>query len=568
MEDKELRILLVGGDQHSFELVNNRLDSLHSSQSQVLWCNDHSVALGLIDIADYDVVLVDGQRSVDNACDWMEDARGQGYEPPMIALILDHDSELGQRTLEAGANDFIATRDLQAYMWQRTIHYVVDRYEAEQKLLQLNYFDSLTGIPNRQLFLQNLAKAVERAEQRQTVLALLVINLDGFKQFNESYGLAVGDELVTTMAERLSECLRKSDSIARVGGDEFTLIVDDSTGVEDVALVSEKVAEVLSKPIMLDGYPKTISCSIGVAVYPDDGDSLDGLIKSANLALLNAKATLGSKVCLYSETENNTRQTQSLQEAEMRRALRNDEFELHYQPRVNLETGKTVGMESLIRWRHPERGLVMPEAFIACAEQCGLIIPMGYWIIEQACIDLKGFDAHGCDPFHISVNLSFEQLQDPLFVVTATQLIQQSGIDPTRLEFELTETAIIADFEQTVESMKALGKLGVSFSLDDFGTGFSSFSHIQQLPISALKVDRSFISSVTNGEEDAIIVKSMIDLAHSLHLQIIAEGVETVDQAHFLWQNDCDQVQGYYFSPALTAKDFSAMAHEQMAVVS
>lgn len=567
MQDKELRILLVGGDQHSYDLVKSRLDSLHASQPLVLWCNDHPLALGLVDITDYDLILVDGQQSIDSACVWLDDARTQGYEPPMIALILDHDSDQGQRTLEAGANDFIATRDLQAYMWMRTIHYVVDRYVAEQKLIQLNYFDSLTGIPNRQLFLQNLNKAVERAEQQQSILALLVINLDGFKQFNESYGLAVGDELVTTVAERLNTCLRKSDSIARVDGDEFTLILDDSTRHEDVALVAKKVAEVLSRPIMLDGYPKTISCSIGVAIYPDDGDSVDGLIKSANIALLKAKATRGSKICLYSEAEVSASASESELESEIRRGLRNREFELHYQPRVNLETGKTVGMESLIRWRHPERGLVMPEEFIGASERSGLIIPMGYWIIEQACTDLKGFDAKGCDPFHMSVNLSFEQLQDPLFVVTTTQLIQQSGIDPTRLEFELTETAIIADFEKTVESMKALGKLGVSFSLDDFGTGFSSFSHIQQLPISALKVDRSFISSVTNGEEDAIIVKSMIDLAHSLQLQIIAEGVETVDQAHFLWQNDCDQVQGYYFSPALTAQDFSTMAHEQMAVV-
>jgi diguanylate cyclase (GGDEF)-like protein len=567
MQDKELRILLVGGDQQSYDRVSNRLDSLHARRSPVLWCNDHSLALGLIDVADYDVILVDALHCVDSACEWLEDARAQGYEPPMIALIDHHASALGQRMLEAGANDFIAALDLQAYMWLRTIHYVVDRYEAEQKLIQLNYFDSLTGIPNRQQFLQNLTQAVARAGQNNSILALLVINLDGFKQFNESYGLAVGDELVTTMAERLNQCLRKSDSIARVGGDEFTLIMDDANSPEDVALVSKKVAEVLSKPIMLDGYPKTISCSIGVAIYPDDGDSLDGLIKSANIALLKAKRTLGSKVCLYSDVEDRLEMAEGELEAELRRGLRNREFELHYQPRVNLVSGKTVGMESLIRWRHPDRGLVMPEIFIGTAEKSGLIIPMGYWIIEQACEDLKGFDARGCDPLHISVNLSFEQILDPLFVVTTTQIIQQSGIDPTRLEFELTETAMIADFEKTVESMKALGQLGVSFSLDDFGTGFSSFSHIQQLPISALKVDRSFISSVTNGEEDAIIVKSMIGLAHSLHLQIIAEGVETVDQAHFLWQNDCDQVQGYYFSPALTAQDFSAMAHEQMAVV-
>ena len=240
MQDKELRLLMVGGDQHSYDLVKNRLDSVHASQPLVLWCNDHQLALGLIDVTDYDLILVDGQQSLDCACDWLEDARFQGYEPPMIALIVDHDSDLGQRALEAGANDFIATRDLQSYMWMRTIHYVVDSYVAEQKLIQLNYFDSLTGIPNRQLFLQNLNKAVDKAEHRQSMLALLVINLDGFKQFNESYGLAVGDELVTTMAERLNECLRKSDSIARVGGDEFTLILDDSNNPEDIALVSKK----------------------------------------------------------------------------------------------------------------------------------------------------------------------------------------------------------------------------------------------------------------------------------------------------------------------------------------
>ena len=240
----------------------------------------------------------------------------------------------------------------------------------------------------------------------------------------------------------------------------------------------------------------------------------------------------------------------------MRLALRRNEFELFYQPRVEIASGDAAGMEALIRWRHPVHGLVSPDEFIPMAEETGLIVPIGYWVLQQACKDMLILDQSGHQNLEVAVNLSFKQLQDDMFVDTATRIIQQSGIDASRLEFELTETAIMSNYQQACDGMIALSKLGVTFSLDDFGTGFSSFAHIQQLPISALKVDRSFIENVVKNNDDGIIVKAMINLAHSLRLHVVAEGVETLEQVQFLWQNHCDQIQGFYFSEAVTVNQF------------
>jgi diguanylate cyclase (GGDEF)-like protein len=567
MQKLEARILLLGSELAEYRRFEEMLSSLEQSACQLLWCEQYDKGQDEVMSGNYDVVLLDCHYQPETALSLLKTLTEHDNTLPIIALTAEVNGMVSQQALQHGATDYLALENLDSYVVQRCIGYAVDKRQSDKKMAQLNLYDPLTGIPNRVLFRQTMERAIERAKTQQVSLALLLINLDGFKRVNESYGSEAGDRLVATMAQRLMRCVRKSDGIARIGGDEFTLVLEDCHGTDDVALVAKKVIDILSAPFTVAGQPLMVSCSIGVASYPDAGDTVDGLLKRANMAMLEAKTQRGSLYNFYNEDTNADSMHRINLEADLRRALRNNEFEMYYQPRVLIGTGETVGMEALIRWRHPSRGLVSPKEFIPVAEECGLIVPIGYWVIQQACDDMSGFDDAGHNSLDVAINLSFKQLQDDMFVDTATRIIKRSGVDASRLEFELTETAIMSNYQQTYEGMMELSKLGVTFSLDDFGTGFSSFAHIQRLPISALKVDRSFVRNVVKNNDDAIIVKAMINLAHSLRLKVIAEGVETLDQVQFLWQNHCDQVQGFYFSPAVTAADFNLMVDQRATAV-
>ena len=563
MQESVARILLLGSNPVEYRRFEAMLSANRQSAFQLLWCEQLKNGSAEIASGHYDVVLLDCQHQPEAALSLLQQTAKQEHQPAIIALIAETDSTASQQVLQYGATDYLFLDNLDNHVLQRCIGYAIDKKQAEKKINQLNLYDPLTGIPNRLLFRQTLERAIELAKTQQTSLALLLINLDGFKKINQSYGSEAGDRLVATMAERLARCVRKNDGIARIGGDEFTVMLEDCHSNDDIALVAKKVIDVVSAPFTAAGQPVIVSCSIGIAIYPEAGDTVDGLLKRANMAMLEAKTQRGSQYNFYSEATNADAMYRINLESDLRRALRSNELEMHYQPRVAIGSGATVGMEALIRWRHPTRGLISPEEFIPVAEDCGLIVPIGYWAIQQACSDMRCFDQSGHNNLDIAINLSFKQLQDPMFVDTATRIIEQSGIDASRLEFELTETAIMSNYQQTYEGMMALSKLGISFSLDDFGTGFSSFAHIQRLPISALKIDRSFVSNVAKNNDDGIIVKAMINLAHSLRLQVIAEGVETLEQFQFLWQNRCDQVQGFYFSPAVNAADFNQMVDQR-----
>ena len=566
MQESVARVLLLGSNLVEHRRFEAMLSSIQQSPFQLLWCEQLENGRTEIASGNYDAVLLDCQHQPDVALSLLRETLEQGFQLPIIALIAEADNRVSRQALQYGAADYLSLDNLDDYVLQRCIGYAIDKSQVEKKINQLNLYDPLTGIPNRMLFRQTVERAIELAKTQQISLALLLINLDGFKKVNESYGSEAGDRLVATMAQRLTRCVRKSDGIARIGGDEFTLVLEDCHGNDDVALVAKKVIDVLSAPFTAAGQPLIVSCSIGIAIYPEAGDTVDGLLRRANMAMLEAKTQRGSQYNFYNEETNADAMYRLNLESDLRRALRCNEFEMYYQPRVAIGTGATVGMEALIRWRHPTRGLVSPKEFIPVAEECGLIVPIGYWVIQQACKDMRSFDESGHNSLDIAINLSFKQLQDNMFVDTATRIIEQSGADASRLEFELTETAIMSNYQQTYEGIMALSKLGITFSLDDFGTGFSSFAHIQRLPISALKIDRSFVRNVVKNNDDGIIVKAMINLAHSLRLQVIAEGVETLEQIQFLWQNHCDQVQGFYFSPAVNAADLNLMIDQRATV--
>lgn len=557
------RLLLAGGDLNNYRQLEAILASIEGAQFQLRWCEQLGDVDAELCAADYHLIIVDCCRRPEVSCSLLRRLAQQQAAPPMLALTDTLESPIIQRVMSLGAADFLAWKNLDGYILQRCIAYVLNKHEVERKLAELKLYDPLTGVPNRMLFLQNLARTLDSASRHQAPFVLLYIDLDGFKRINDYYGNDCGDQVVTTVVQRLSRCVRKSDGIARVGPDEFTLILEDCRNREDAALVAQKLVDVLSAPYTVAHQPVAISCSIGVALYPDAGQTAEQLLQAANIAMREAKRYRGSLFSFFTHEANVESMSRLRMEEDLRRAVENEEFELYYQPRVGLESGDIIGMEALIRWRHPERGLILPAEFIPIAEESGVIVAIGYWVIARVCQDLALFDNSSNKELDIAINLSFKQLQDENFVATVTRIIRQSGVDAHRLEFELTETAIMSSYQQTYEGMMALARLGVTFSLDDFGTGFSSFAHIQRLPISALKVDQSFVRDVVNNNEDSIIVKAMINLAHSLRLQVIAEGVETLDQIQFLWQSRCDQVQGFYFSPAVTAPDFVQMVDQR-----
>jgi diguanylate cyclase len=563
--DNPVRVLLIDQDRGEYTLIGELLSSLGHGAYELTWCRqpEHALDAMLSDL--HDVVLLDYQDNISGGQAILAKAVQLGCRIPIIVMTAEMDRNVDREAIRSGASDYLLKGRIDSQVLERTIRYAIDRKEAELKLARLAHYDPLTNVPNRILFRDRLQRAVERARRGQQTVALFFIDLDGFKQINDTLGHEAGDVLIRTVAERLSGCMRKSDSVARIGGDEFTVILEDIDTTADIVNVARKVIEVVSRPVSFDGQQLFVGCSIGIAVYPEGGEDGETLLKNADMAMYQAKGLRGSAYRFYTEKMNVEAMNQMYLEADLRRALRRSEFELYYQPRIALDGEHVAGVEALLRWNHPVRGVILPSEFIPLAEEVGLIVPLGYWVIYQACRDLCELDARGVAPIHVAVNLSFKQFLDEKFAQTVRNIIESSGVDASRLEFELTETTIMSNVDDTERCMQSIRELGPTFSLDDFGTGFSSFAHIQRLPIGALKIDRSFVKNVALVQDDATIVKAMISLAHNLGLKVIAEGAETHEQVCFLRDHDCDQVQGYYFSSAVRFHQIPALVERSSA---
>lgn len=518
---------------------------------QLNWCAAMSDALKSMIGGSYDIVFLDSSRDPVFSRRLLNAALAQGCAIPVVAMYDGDQPQVRDQMLMAGAADYLARDGFDAELLQRVIRYCTSAHQAGKESGRWANYDPLTGLPNRILFLDRFAHALSRAERSQQQLALLYLDIDGFKKVNDSFGHESGDRLIELIAERILSCIRSCDSAARISGDEFAILLEQPESSAEIATVAQRLTDAIAQPFALAGHQVSVSCSVGIAVYPQAGREIDTLLKAADLARQKAKALRGCTYRFYNEKMNADATAQLYREADLRRGLRRNEFRLYYQPRISLETGCIVGMEGLIRWQHPVRGLVSPGEFIPLAEDSGLIVPLGYWIVHQACDDIRSMNAQGLPALDVALNLSFKQFQDEKFVETVTHIISEGGVDPSRLEFELTETTIMTNSDETDQCMRALNAIGSSFSLDDFGTGYSSFAHIHRLPIDALKVDRSFVDQVMHNEDAATIVTAIINLAHSLNMMVVAEGAESEAQMRFLKEHNCDQVQGFFFSPAV-----------------
>jgi diguanylate cyclase (GGDEF)-like protein/PAS domain S-box-containing protein len=421
------------------------------------------------------------------------------------------------------------------------------------RMLHLAQHDGLTDLPNRILFSDRLTEAIAAAHRYRRRLAVLFLDLDRFKHVNDSLGHQIADRVLQSVASRLHACVRASDTVARQGGDEFVILLSEVTHAQDAAVSAEKILQVVRTLRRIDEHDLHLTASIGIATYPDDGADAETLLRNADLAMYHAKDN-GRNNHQFFTTDMNRRtvERQSL-EVDLRLALENQEFELFYQPKVSLATGAITALEALIRWHHPERGLVSPAQFIPVAEACGVIVPIGQWVMREACRQTRAWRDAGLPPVRIAINVSPRELREKDFVATVRATLAEAGLEPDNLELELTETFLMQDSTLTGTVLQALKGLGVTLALDDFGTGYSSLSHLRRFPIDTLKIDQSFVRDLATDADDANIVSAMISMGESLHMRVVAEGVETRDQLAFLQELGCPEAQGYYFSRPVAA---------------
>jgi PAS domain S-box-containing protein len=457
-----------------------------------------------------------------------------------------------------------------------TLQDITDRKNAEQQAHKLAYFDKVTGLPNRLMLKHHLEHMMRYAERQQKSIALVMVALDNFKRINDTLGYSVGDELLCEVARRLNDCLSNIGSedlsltrwqrpdietannmLAHLGGDEFMLMISDLHDVEDAALAAQEISRQIAAPVIVEGNEFGITASMGISIFPHDGSDPDVLLKQCGAAVNVAKSSGRNCYKFYTAAINQRAVLRLSIEADLRKSLEQNHFCLHYQPKVTARSGRVTGMEALVRWNHPELGVVAPAKFISIAEETGLIIPLGEWILREACRQVVEWRKRGMPLLRVSVNLSPVQFKDQNLLSNLTGILKDTGLPPELLELEITESLLMNDVEQTIILLDALKALGVQLSIDDFGIGYSSLSYLKRFPIGTLKVDQSFVRDVTHDQNDAAIVRAIIALAHSLKLKTVAEGVEGADQLRVLQELGCDEIQGYYYSRPLPAEAFA-----------
>ncbi len=435
---------------------------------------------------------------------------------------------------------------------------ISDHMAAEERIRQLAFYDSLTGLPNRATFYSLIKQTLILARRDNISGGVMFIDLDRFKNINDTLGHAAGDELVRRVSARLKTCLRSSDVVARLGGDEFVVGLFDVKAQEDAAIVAQKMLATFATPFLIEGHEISISASIGISVYPGDGIEVDDLIKFADIAMYRAKES-GRNTYLFYSNDMNVRSIEKLQmESNLRRAIDRKELILHYQPQADIHTGEMTGAEVLIRWQHPERGMVSPGQFIPIAEETGLIVRIGRWVMNKAVAQNKAWQDQGLPIMKLAVNLAAQQFHPALTDEVAAILLEHD-LSHEYLELEITESMVMHNPDQVVEMLKYMEKMGIKTSLDDFGTGYSSLSYLKRFPIYKLKVDQSFVRGLPADEDDAAITRAIIGMGKSLGLRVIAEGVETREQLEFLRAEGCDEIQGYLFSKPLPADEFEKL---------
>lgn len=452
---------------------------------------------------------------------------------------------------------------------------ISDIKSGQQQMEQLAFYDTLTNLANRRLFHDRLDSAIERCQRHGRSGALLYLDLDNFKRVNDTLGHQTGDHLLQEVAQRLRRCVRQEDTVGRGGGDEFTIVLNEITSASDAGLVAQKILNHLREPIEIDGHPMIVTTSLGITLFPEDGAEANVLMGNADLAMYKAKERGRNNFQFYSDDLNANAAKRLRTEYEIRSAIDDGEFELYYQPKVSLTTGQVVGVETLIRWNHPQRGILAPDEFISIAEDTGSIIDIGTWVIEEACRSCRALSAMIGDTITVAINISPRQFRDPNLINTIRRGLREQQLEADALELEITETMLMQDVEAALTTLKKLSELGVNLAIDDFGTGYSSLNYLRRFPIDTVKIDRSFVMDLPQNTDDLAITRAVIAMAHQLKMSVVAEGVENREQLKFLAEENCEYAQGFYFSKPVPMdeiikliRDRNQKAGPQMAITS
>ena len=543
-------IYILDKDGH-FTFINERIESLLGYDGKELIGKHYSLLVHQNDIEVARYVFNErrvgdrASRNVELRLKCKDDSKKRFFETRTLPIEL---SSMGMYQNEGNPKKrtYLGTYGVARDITERKI--------AEDTINFQAYHDLLTNLPNRALLRDRLSLAISQAKREEEMLAVMFLDLDRFKNINDSLGHVVGDELLQQVSTRLKSCVREGDTLARFGGDEFTLLLPKiAKGKEDVSKIAEKINEVLKDPFVIDNNELYVSASIGISIYPRDGTDMDSLIKHADIAMYNVKDTGKNNYRFYS-TDMTTPYFQNLSlETGIHKALENDEFHLKYQPQINIKTGEIVGVEALLRWDHPEHGPITPAEFIPFAEETGLIVEIGHWVLRNACAQLKQWRDIGLPEIRMSINMSARQLTEKCIVKHISTLLKDYAIPGHCLEIEITENTIMGDMDSVIHKLKALSKKGVYIAIDDFGTGYSSLSYLHKLPIQTLKIDRAFIKEVNMKHSGNSIINTIVAMAKGLSLNVIAEGVETQQQLDYLVEIGCSEAQGFLFGKPLTA---------------
>ena len=562
---RKIRVALVEDEIAQQALVRELLDNDCPDKFEIVCANTMKNALDLLVSQKFDIVLTDLDLPDTSELNIVKEVQKINPEIPIVVLTGKESDELAMQVVQLGAQDYLVKGRGDGYLISRSLRYAIERKRIERGLSFLTQYDGLTGLANRVLFRERLSRALIRAHRNEKLVALMFIDLDRFKNVNDTLGHDAGDQLLVEIGGRLKDILREGDTIARLGGDEFTVILEDIEKAEDAAIIARKILDIMKAAVSLDGHDVFVTPSIGITIYPLDDTSEDILLRNADTAMYRAKEQ-GRNGFQFYTTGMNTRTVERLElESKLRKALDNDEFLLYYQPKIDLGNGQLIGAEALIRWQHPELGMVSPADFIPLAEETGLIVPIGEWVIKTACAEAGNWERQGFHSLRTAVNLSARQFSEVDIVRLIIEAVISSSISPLNLEVEITESMLMEDTDISNAKLKELKGHGIHVSVDDFGTGYSSLSYLKRFHIDTLKIDQSFVRDITYDPDDAAIASAIIALGKNLRLNVVAEGVETEEQLKFLQAHGCSQAQGYYFSRPLCAKDFIELLKKQAA---
>ena len=551
---EEMALVLVVDDDRSTR--NALRHTLQRDGFRVEEAADGAQALNMLKRLQPDVILMDAVMPVMDgfeACAKVQQLPNGSAIPVLMITALEDNSSV-ERAFAAGASDYIPKPIHFAVLSQR-VRRIIEANQAEKRIRHLAYNDLLTGLPNRALFMDQLAQRIEAARAAGESVALLFLDLDRFKNVNDTLGHDVGDRLLVAVAQRIRRSVRNADCVARLGGDEFTVVLAEVSGPNAPVAAAQNICRALSAPFQIDGHDIFVSTSVGISMYPQDATDVGTLLKHADTAMYRAKKTNSGFQFFEASMEHSISEHVRM-ENDLRRAIERQELEVYYQPQARVDSGRIIGAEALVRWHHPTRGMVSPAEFIPLAEETGQIVAIGEWVLRTACAQLQAWTQSGMQGLRVAVNVSVKQLLQKNFAHSVEQALADTGLPPQQLELEITESTLMENAQDTLEALHRLRGLGVRLSIDDFGTGYSSLSYLKRFPVDIIKIDRSFVSEVPHDADGAAIVTGIIALAHSLRLEVIAEGVETAAQLQFLREQSCDILQGYYLSQPVPAEQF------------